>query len=138
MQERKPEDYQSAAYHHLSAAHRAGNGAEPRRGKLLLAKSDYAIRRRLAECDTVSSAQYAEAYALKGRSRKARWIAWTKASAEKRAAVALRSPFRKKSFKAYERAYYGNLNHYYSGINAPGLPAAVLNIAARCLYNSIC
>ena len=131
VREGKPEDYKAAErlatiYQRLAEKDMRQNPAEAEK---LLAQSDQAIEQLLAMDDALSSAQRAEAYALKGRNAKTRWVAaWMDAPESQRPARALQSDFWEESLRNYELGYYTNLNHYYSGINALALLTTILSL----------
>ncbi|HWW77496.1 MAG TPA: tetratricopeptide repeat-containing protein, partial [Pyrinomonadaceae bacterium] len=72
----------------------------------------------------------AEAYSLLARNAKTRWRGdWEARPPEARAAAALRSPHLLDSFENYERAFYEDLNHFYSGLNALAMVKVMLGLA---------
>jgi hypothetical protein len=78
----------------------------------------------------LSPEQRAEAYALKGRNAKTRWVlSWKQATEAERQEKALESVHLESAFKNYERGFYEYLNHYYSGINALGLLVTMIGLA---------
>lgn len=75
-------------------------------------------------------ADRAEAYSLLARNAKTRWRNdWEGRAPEERAAEALRSPHLLDSFENYERAFYEDLNHFYSGLNALAMLKVMLGLA---------
>jgi hypothetical protein len=75
-------------------------------------------------------ADRAEAYSLLARNAKTRWRGdWEGAQPEERAAAALRSPHLPDAFENYERAFYEDLNHFYSGLNALAMVKVMLGLA---------
>lgn len=98
----------------------------------LLARSDWAVEQILKEPEKISIAELAEAMALSGRNAKARWARnWVNVEPEKRSRKALQSDFWEQSLGQYERGYFSNLNHYYSGINALGLLTIILGLVEQ-------
>jgi tetratricopeptide (TPR) repeat protein len=72
----------------------------------------------------------AEAYSLLARNAKTHWRGeWERAPPGDRAATALRSPHLLDSFENYERAFYEDLNHFYSGLNALAMVKVMLGLA---------
>jgi hypothetical protein len=72
----------------------------------------------------------AESYSLLARNAKTRWRGeWEGRTPEERAAAALRSPYLLDSFENYERAFYEDLNHFYSGLNALAMVKVMLGLA---------
>jgi hypothetical protein len=75
-------------------------------------------------------AERAEAHSLLARNAKTLWRNdWEGRPAEERAAEALRSPHLLDSFENYERAFYEDLNHFYSGLNALAMLKVMLGLA---------
>lgn len=101
----------------------------PAEAELLLQKSDNAIERLLSN-KSLTAVQRADAYALKGRNAKTRWIAeWSTATVAEQRMAALASIYWKQSLANYELGFYTNLNHCYSGINALGLLTIIVSLA---------
>ncbi len=95
----------------------------------LLIKSDIAIETVFKD-PGIDSSQRADAYALKGRNAKTRWInSWRNLSGAQLQSNALQSLNLDTAFKNYEKGFYENLNHYYSGINALGLLVISISLA---------
>lgn len=92
-----------------------------RLGKLTL--SDQALKRVLDNAETTAH-ERAEAYTLRGRNAKTRWIEDWKGGAsaprppEEWRKRALRSPYLKESYELCEKGFGEDLNHFYSGLNA--------------------
>jgi hypothetical protein len=130
--DRKPNDYEAneclaTIYQRLAEQEIKTN---PTEAAILLQKSDEAIEHILEQDDSLSRLQQAQAYALKGRNAKTRWIAdWSSASEEDRSAVALTSVYWEYSLTHYGMGYHTHLNHYYSGINVLGLLTAIICLA---------
>jgi hypothetical protein len=130
----KPADQQAnellaTVYQRLAQSQMVSN---PTEAIALLAKSNMAIEA-LLQSDNLNSKQRAEAYALKARNTKTRWLeAWKDLSPDDICHKALLSQFLKTAFENYERGFYENLNHYYSGINALGLLITIISLAERC------
>ena len=84
----------------------------------LLKASDQAIERVLARGDATSENR-AEAWALKGRNKKTRWRRGFESlgSVDERREAAMNQTLRE-SYEAYRKAYFQNLNHFYSGLAA--------------------
>jgi tetratricopeptide (TPR) repeat protein len=94
-----------------------------------LVRSTQALERALTN-KAVSQNRRAEAYALIARNFKTRWRGeWESKAPEERAAAALRSPHLTDSFENYERAFYEDLNHYYSGLNALAMLKVMIALA---------
>lgn len=98
----------------------------------LFAKSDMAIERLLSNFSKLERSKRAEIIALKARNAKSKWIdSWKDAPEALRAKNALQSRYLKDSCEDYERAYYEDLNHFYSGINALSMLTILINLAER-------
>ncbi|HEX8147089.1 MAG TPA: tetratricopeptide repeat-containing protein [Pyrinomonadaceae bacterium] len=94
-----------------------------------LTGSTQALERALANRE-IKPAERAEAYALLARNAKTRWRSqWEASPAGERSAAALRSPHLLDSFENYERAFYEDLNHFYSGLNALAMLKVLLGLA---------
>jgi hypothetical protein len=97
-----------------------------------LAKSDTAIDIILKDYKTLDIAKRAEVYALKARNAKARWSnEWELLADDKKEITALLSKNLDEAYDNYERGFYENLNHWYSGINALGLLKTKIILAKR-------
>jgi Tetratricopeptide Repeats-Sensor len=100
-------------------------------GTALLVKSDMAIEILLKD-NALTSNQKAEAYALKARNAKTRWInSWNKLVGDDRSITALQSINLENAFKYYEKGFMEDLNHFYSGINALGLLITIISLAEK-------
>ncbi|MEP7111562.1 MAG: tetratricopeptide repeat-containing protein, partial [Ferruginibacter sp.] len=98
----------------------------------LLAKSDNAIDIILRNYADLDIGKRAETFALKARNAKTRWInEWKNIAEDKKEEAALKSVNLEIAYENYERGYYENLNHYYSGINAMGLLTIIITLAKR-------
>ena len=95
----------------------------------LLKASDQAIERVLAGQDAPSRNRV-EALALKGRNKKTRWRREFEAlgSVNERREAAVSQTLRE-SYEAYREAFYENLNHYYSGLNALQMGTIFLDLS---------
>src|SRR5262245_14125603 len=83
-----------------------------------LAKSNVAIQR-VIESPLPSSHDMAEAYALKARNVKTRWLARIRGKAGTEAQVeALRAPELEEALENYNSGFLNELNHFYPGVNA--------------------
>lgn len=81
---------------------------------------------------TLNQNDRAEAYALIARNFKTRWREdWESKEPNIRAAQALRSANLEKSFENYERAFYEDLNHFYSGLNALAMLKIMIALAEK-------
>lgn len=100
----------------------------PVEGMALLALSDLSIEAMLGDYANLYKIKRAEAYALKGRNTKTRWINNWKDAPDK-ALKALQSGYLEVAYKNYEHGYYESLNHFYSGINALGLLTTIISLA---------
>lgn len=93
------------------------------------AASELALRR-VINHPQASAAERAEAFSLLGRNLKARWRdAWTSLPIDKQRAQALWSPLLLQAYDAYVRAFWQDLNHFYSGLNALALLTITLKLA---------
>jgi hypothetical protein len=105
-------------------------GQNPVEGAALLSLSDIAIETLLSRDENLDKDKRAEAWALKARNTKTRWIDnWKETPHQEKSVSALESGYQEVAFKQYERAYFENLNHYYSGINALGLINIIITLA---------
>ena len=94
-----------------------------------LSRSTTALERARDNKD-VKKEDRAEAYSLLARNAKTRWRAdWEGKSAEERPSAALRSRHLQDSFENYERAFYEDLNHFYSGLNALAMIKVMIELA---------
>ncbi|MEO8860620.1 MAG: tetratricopeptide repeat-containing protein [Ginsengibacter sp.] len=101
----------------------------PDEANAFLVKSDLAIGA-LINNRMLGSYEVAEAYALKGRNAKTRWInSWSESPENERGAKALQSINLESSFNSYEKGFCEDLNHFYSGINALGLLITTISLA---------
>ncbi|WP_149274912.1 tetratricopeptide repeat-containing protein [Pareuzebyella sediminis] len=97
-----------------------------------LAKSELAIKRLFEQFKHLPRDKKAEAFALKARNEKAKWITrWTDVEPEKREREAIRSSFLEDAYKSYSSGYQEDLNHFYSGVNALGLLKTIILLAER-------
>lgn len=120
-------EYLATIYERLAESEMA---TEVTQGMALLAKSDLAIEAILNDYLNLSPEQRAEAYALKARNAKTRWmLSWKQASDTERQEKALASLHLESAFKNYERGFYEYLNHYYSGINALAMLVIMIGLA---------
>ena len=96
-----------------------------------LERSNQALDRALNN-GAIKQSERAEAYALLARNFKTRWRQdWESKSPAGRAAAALSSGHLEKSFENYERAFYEDLNHFYSGLNALAMLKIRIALAKR-------
>ena len=103
----------------------------PEEGIVLLAQSDLCIEKVISD-NSISNYQAAEAYALKARNAKTKWInSWQAVEGDERYKKAQQSVHLENAFKNYEKGFYTDLNHYYSGINALGLLTTIISLAER-------
>jgi hypothetical protein len=129
---KKPSDIQAndrlaTIYQRLAETETKTN---PNRAIELLIKSDLAIEA-VIKSNTISNYQRAEAFALKARNIKTRWLNTWKdiANYDQRTETALQSIYLETSLKNYEKGFYEDLNHFYSGINALGLLVIIVSLA---------
>ena len=88
------------------------------------------VLRRVLERQDLTSAQRAEALALRARNAKALWIeAWRTAAEPDRRAAALRSAFLDDARTSYDQAFLSDQNGWYPGINALALSAVTVLLA---------
>ncbi|MEO6316973.1 MAG: tetratricopeptide repeat-containing protein [Chitinophagaceae bacterium] len=119
----------ATVYHRLAEAHMEVDRLE---GLELLERSNLAIAVLLDNNARTDSTKRAEAFALKGRNLKTKWIhSWKNAPPDQQGIIALQSLSLEAAYKNYERGYYENLNHLYSGINALGLLIIITSLAAQ-------
>jgi len=84
----------------------------------LLAASDHAIERVLAD-DTATHDQRVEALSLAGRNRKTRWrLQFENLETVERRRQAAANQTLRQSYEEYMKAFYHDLNHFYSGLAA--------------------
>ncbi len=103
--------------------------SSPQEGEERLAQSDLAIDNVLKNIAKEERGEKAEALALKGRNEKIRWLqSWRKLPDSQWHIAALKSDSLFKAFEYYKRAYYEDLNHFYSGINALGLLTVIIDL----------
>ena len=120
-------DRLATIYQRLAEEHMVTN---PTLGSEILAESDLAIKRLLENYPQLNRNKRAEVYSLRARNAKMRWLAtWKHLPAGERREKALRATFLKEAFADYERGYYEDLNHFYSGINALGLLTIIISLA---------
>jgi tetratricopeptide (TPR) repeat protein len=95
-----------------------------------LTRSTQAVNRALA-VGGIGKNDRAEAYALLARNAKTEWQdVWKEApDTQAKAAAALRSGLLQESFENYERAFYEDLNHFYSGLNALAMLKVLTELA---------
>ena len=94
-----------------------------------LTRSTQALERALYNKE-IKQVERAEAYSLLARNAKTRWRSdWEGKSPEDRPSEALRSPHLQDSFENYERAFYEDLNHFYSGLNALAMIKVLVELA---------
>ncbi|HEX8284467.1 MAG TPA: tetratricopeptide repeat-containing protein [Pyrinomonadaceae bacterium] len=94
-----------------------------------LARSTQALERAIDD-KGIKPSERAEAYSLMARNAKTHWRReWEVRPPGERAAAALRSPHLLESFENYERAFYEDLNHFYSGLNALAMLKVMLGLA---------
>jgi len=106
--------------------------SNPSVGLSLLAQSDISIEIILDRYKELDSNKRAEAYSLRARNLKTRWLEeWKKLPPEESAIKALLSNHLEKSINDYETGFYENLNHFYSGINALGLLRVRIDLAIQ-------
>jgi hypothetical protein len=102
----------------------------PSEGAALLVKSDLAIDHLLSDYADLGKNERAEAYALKARNTKTKWInTWKNLPADQKGITALQSGYLEVAFKNYEHGFYENLNHFYAGINALSLLTIMIALA---------
>jgi hypothetical protein len=92
-------------------------------------RSDMAITKLLNNTD-LGNNQRAEAYALKARNAKARWInTWRSKSPEEWGSSAIGSSFLTLAYDNYYHGFCEDQNHFYSGLNALGLLLVSIHLA---------
>ncbi|NNE76402.1 MAG: hypothetical protein HKN31_04950 [Pricia sp.] len=134
IQKRKPKDIEAnerlaTIYHRLEGKEAKKN---PDLAKKLLAKSELAINRLFDQFVELPKDKRAEAYALRARNEKAKWIRrWTDVEPEKMEKEAIRSTSLQRAYKNYLLGYSEDLNHFYSGVNALGLLKTLIELANR-------
>ncbi len=106
------------------------SGQNPVEAASLLTKSDLAIDNLLGNYEGLNKQERAEAYSLKARNTKTKWInAWKNADPAQRGPAALRSGYLQVAYDHYEQGFYENLNHSYAGINAFSLLTVMITLA---------
>jgi hypothetical protein len=104
---------------------------DPEESAALLARSDLAIGALITN-QSLSSYEIAEAYALKGRNAKTRWInSWIDTTGKELQQKALQSVHLESSLNNYEKGFFEDLNHFYPGINALGLLLTTIALAGN-------
>lgn len=111
---------------------RLGEKAENKaRAEELLTLSDQMLDRVVAHPEATAD-ERAEAYTLKGRNAKTRWIEdWRQSPEGQRREQALRSPYLEASYEACAKGFNEDLNHYYSGLNAMAMLTVMTNLATQ-------
>ncbi len=103
----------------------------PDEANALFAKSDMAIETLISN-DKLSAYQMAEAYSLKARNAKTQWLnSWKDLSGNELRLAALQSLYLESAINNYEKGFFENLNHFYSGINALGLITTLVTLAEK-------
>lgn len=106
--------------------------SNPKKREELLARSDLAIEKLLNSVSPDNRDKRAEAYSLKGRNEKTRWLnVWRKLPEQEWQSGALKSHLLMRAFENYKKAYYEDLNHFYSGINALGLLTIIFELSKK-------
>ncbi|MEO8631315.1 MAG: tetratricopeptide repeat-containing protein, partial [Betaproteobacteria bacterium] len=86
-------------------------------------------------CETETSEisdQRAEAFALRGRNAKMRWLeSWRTAAPDAWAAKALESPLLREAYRGYKCAFLEDLNAFYPGLNALALLTITVALAQQ-------
>lgn len=127
-----PDDYEAnerlaTIYQRLAEREMTAN---PDEGRELFVRSDLCIEKLLNNISPKDRDKRAEAFSLKGRNEKSGWLqSWRKLHPSEWSACALKTAFLFKAFENYKKAFYEDLNHFYSGINALGLLTVILNLA---------
>jgi hypothetical protein len=125
--DRQANDRLATIYQRLAEREMLDNPVE---GAELLVQSDLAIDNLLRDYANLDNEERAEAYGLKGRNTKTKWInTWKDLPQESKAPTALQSGYLAVSYNHYEHAYYENLNHFYAGINALSLLTIIITLA---------
>jgi hypothetical protein len=105
--------------------------SDPDEGEALLVRSDLKIEKLLNTISDKDLVKKAEAFSLKGRNEKSRWLQqWRKLPVNEWAIGALKSKSLFEAYESYKQAYYEDLNHFYSGINALGLLTVIINLGS--------
>jgi hypothetical protein len=100
-----------------------------------LTLSDQRLNRVLDNVETTPK-ERAEAYTLRGRNAKTRWVNDWKGDKENPHPEAgwpegaLRSPFLKESYELCEKGFGEDLNHFYSGLNALAMLTVMIELAS--------
>ncbi|GGW37109.1 tetratricopeptide repeat-containing protein [Arenibacter certesii] len=137
IQKRKPHDleandYLATIYHRLEDVEIKHNSDIAQQ---LLAKSEMAINRLFDQFSILDRNKRAEAYALRGRNEKTKWVRrWIDLEPEEMGKEAIRSSSLQKAYKNYALGYDQDLNHFYSGVNALGLLKTIIELAVREVY----
>ncbi|HMB61753.1 MAG TPA: tetratricopeptide repeat-containing protein [Eudoraea sp.] len=98
----------------------------------LFARSEHEISLLFDKFAKLGSREVAEAYALKARNDKWRWVrAWEKEEEKNLLKTALRSGLLKSAYRSYLTGYNEDLNEFYAAINALGLLKIILDLAGR-------
>lgn len=134
IQKRKPNDIEAnerlaTIYHRLEETQAKKN---PDMAQKLLAKSELAIHRLFDQFSALDRNMRAEAYALRARNEKTKWLRrWTDLEPKKMEKEAIRSTSLLDAYKNYVLGYHEDLNHFYSGVNALGLLKIIIELAER-------
>jgi tetratricopeptide (TPR) repeat protein len=121
-------DLLATIYQRLAEKEIAGNPIE---AEALFTKSDLAIEK-LLHLPGLSSAKRAEAFALRARNLKTRWLnAWKNLDQPARCTEALQSPLLNEAIICYQNGFKEDLNHFYSGLNALGLLLTRIHLAEQ-------
>jgi hypothetical protein len=124
----KANDRLATIYQRLAEAEMKTNREE---GVSLLTKSDMAIES-LINNQGLPNSDRAEAYALKARNSKTRWTnSWNELTEDERSTRAQQSIDLENAIRFYEKGFYEDLNHFYSGINALGLLITMICLAEK-------
>lgn len=129
----KPDDLEAnerlaTIYQRLAEPEMALN---PVGGETFLSRSDLAIGL-LLKHSSLTPLQRAEAFALKARNAKFRWLnQWKGLSGKERGEMAINSIFLQQACDCYEEGFNADLNHFYSGLNALALMLTTLHLAAQ-------
>ena len=131
--EEYPDDFQAndrlaTIYQRLAETEMTSNTADV---LALLTASDLAIESLLNNHPEVEKSKRAEAYALKGRNAKTKWLNTWKNSGADKTVTALQSIFLETAYENYKNGFYEDLNHFYSGINALGLLTVITELAEQ-------
>jgi hypothetical protein len=125
--DKQANDRLATIYQRLAGRELAQN---PTEAVSLLSRSNLAIGNLLSLYENLDKQERAEAFALKARNIKTQWInTWRDVDKNEIGAMAVQSGYLQASFENYERGYYENLNHFYSGINALSLLTIMIELA---------